>query len=65
MVAWARMTAEQMGEEPAPGSGLIVGDVEGKPEVTVHVVGVPEEIWKQSAGGRSPELFFWGTLKMP
>lgn len=46
MVAWARMTAEQMGEEPAPGSSLTVGDVEGKAEVTVHVAGVPEEIRK-------------------
>lgn len=46
MVAWARMMAEQMGEEPAPGSRLIVGDAEGKAEVTIHVAGVPEEIRK-------------------
>lgn len=46
MVAWARMTAEQMGKEPAPGSRLIVGDAEGKAEVTIPIAGAPEEIWK-------------------
>ena len=45
-MAWARMMAEQMGEEPVPSSRLVVGDVKGKAEVTVHVAGVPLEVWK-------------------
>lgn len=51
-------------KEPAPGSWLTAGVAGGKAKLGVHLSGVLVVTSKQSVGGRSPELFFWGTLKL-
>lgn len=40
------------------------GGCRRKAELGVHLSGVLEVTWKWALGGRSPELFCGGTLKM-